>query len=66
MQSSDIELISMEQGALEKALEIFSAYSQLSLSMVDCHSFALMRRLRTHYFAGYDRHFIQMGFTQFN
>ena len=44
------------------ALNMFEKYSDKDLSMTDCTSFVLMNQKGINKYAGFDDHFLQMGF----
>ncbi len=46
----------------QAAWQIFQRYADKDFSLVDCTSFAVMRRLRIPRALAFDRHFQQMGF----
>lgn len=57
----NILLPSTERNTLD-AFDIFFRYKDVSLSMTDCLSFAMMRRHGIQFFLGFDGHFRMMGF----
>lgn len=62
MRSMGNNILSSSSQDAQEALNFFFRYSDVALSMADCLSFALMRRLNIQSFLGYDAHFRMMGF----
>ena len=47
----------------DEALNLFEKYSDKDLSVTDCTSFVLMNHQNIQKYAGFDDHFLQMGFV---
>ncbi len=47
----------------DEALNLFEKYSDKNLSITDCTSFVLMNHQSIQKYAGFDDHFLQMGFV---
>jgi predicted nucleic acid-binding protein len=46
-----------------QAIELFKKYSDKNLSITDCTSFVIMKSKKFHWYAGFDDHFQQVGFS---
>lgn len=60
--SSRLELIFVDSELMDEALSLYATHSDKSWELVDCASFALMRRLNISQAFTSDRHFEQAGF----
>lgn len=60
-----IETHFVDQALHETALSEVLLQNRRSLSIVDCASFAFMQRHGLGTFFGFDRHFLERGYTQF-
>lgn len=48
---------------IDESLQLFFTYNDTPLSIVDCISFSIMRRIGIPYYAGFDSHFSMLGFS---
>jgi len=62
MQKPTLKMLVVDETVKTKALNLFEKYSDKDLSMTDCTSFVLMNQLDISNYAGFDDHFLQMGF----
>ena len=57
-----LKMLVVDQIIKTTALNMFEKYSDKDLSMTDCTSFVLMNQHDINKYAGFDDHFLQMGF----
>lgn len=62
--SPGISVLTVDESIKSHALEWFKQYSGTDLSITDCTSFVLMKNRKIQWYAGFDDHFNQMGFTR--
>lgn len=61
-----IEIQSVMRDDHDKAMQAPLAAGRKKLSLVDCSSFVVMRRLKLRTALAFDRHFAEQGFDTFN
>jgi uncharacterized protein len=59
-----LEMFVVDAVVKADALNVFEKYSDKNLSVTDCTSFVLMSQQGIQQYAGFDDHFIQMGFSR--
>ena len=57
-----LKMLVVDQIIKTTALNMFEKYSDKDISMTDCTSFVLMNQHGINKYAGFDDHFLQMGF----
>jgi predicted nucleic acid-binding protein len=60
--SSGMAIMPIDSNVRDNAIEMFKQYADKPFSFTDCTSFELMRREDIQLYAGFDKHFQQMGF----
>lgn len=58
-----LQVVVVDQLLRERALKLFFGHADKDFSVVDCTSFVIMQSRGIDRFAGFDSHFLQMGFV---
>ena len=58
-----LSMLVVDEIIKNEALNLFEKYSDKNLSLTDCTSFVLMNHQHIQRYAGFDNHFLQMGFV---
>lgn len=63
-ESPGISVYIVDEPSKNKAIEWFKKYADKYLSITDCTSFVLMESHKIKLYAGFDKHFEEMGFLE--